>query len=53
MTRNSEILQSFVIYCQEHPDERFWQALRNWAGVAFVLVSDGKDTEDTYYREGK
>jgi hypothetical protein len=37
--RNSVVLASFVEYCQTHPDHRFWQALRNWAGVPFVLVS--------------
>jgi len=52
-TRNSETLKSFVDYCKSHPQERFWQALRNWAGVGFVCVSDGKSTEDTFYREKK
>ena len=52
-TRNSETLKSFVDYCKSHPQERFWQALRNWAEVAFVCVSDGKSTEDTFYREKK
>ena len=29
-TRNSEKLESFVAYCQSNPNQRFWQALRNW-----------------------
>jgi len=63
MTRNSELLTSFVVYCEAHPDERFWQALRNWCGYPFVLVCktlkgsyvsrvEG-DCEDTFYWEGK
>jgi len=32
-----ETLESFVKYCEENPEQRFWQALRNWA--------------DGYYRE--
>lgn len=52
--KNSQLLQDFVIYCDEHPDERFWQALRNWAEVPRILVGlrDGS-TEDTFYFEGK
>jgi hypothetical protein len=38
-TRNSEVLADFVAYCKAHPQERFWQALRNWVGASFVLVS--------------
>jgi hypothetical protein len=56
--RNSEVLKSFIKYCKEHPDERFWQALRNWSGYGFILVSrffepcrDG--IIDTFYWENK
>lgn len=38
-TRNSDLLQSFVAYCEAHPNERFWQALRNWCGWSYVLVA--------------
>lgn len=37
--RNSKVLTSFVLYCSEHPEERFWQALRNWCGHNFILVN--------------
>jgi hypothetical protein len=43
-------LNSFIAYCKAHPEQRFWQALRNWAGVAYIFA--GKDTdnlEDTFY----
>lgn len=63
-TRNSELLASFTKYCEEHPDERFWQALRNWSGEAFILAGEyqyrtckipwNKDKlRDTFYWEGK
>jgi hypothetical protein len=32
--RSGECLRSFVDYCIKHPEERFWQALRNWCGMA-------------------
>lgn len=57
MTRNSEVLKDFVDYCNRHPTERFWQALRNWSGYGFVYVSNtkppGADTKDTFYTETK
>ena len=52
-TRNSLALASFTAYCRLNPDMRFWQALRNWCGWPFVLVSDGGErTVDTFYWEG-
>lgn len=50
--RNSEVLADFVAYCEAHPDDRFWQALRNWAGVGYVIVQ-GMPPQDTFYWEGK
>lgn len=53
-TRNSKVLKDFVKYCKANPEQRFWQALRNWAGVGFVSVSNGVDfMQDTFYWEGK
>jgi hypothetical protein len=58
-TRNSETLRDFIDYCIDHPHERFWQALRNWAGWHLVLVSNDSDAvdnpaiEDTFWWEGK
>jgi len=39
-TRNSKVLKSFAKYCKEHPEERFWQALRNWSGYKFIFASN-------------
>jgi hypothetical protein len=38
-SRNGKLLESFVGYCITHPNERFWQALRNWANVGYILAS--------------
>jgi hypothetical protein len=52
-SKNLSTLTSFTDYCYDHPELRFWQALRNWAGVDYVLVSDKcpvfKDQQDTFY----
>jgi len=42
-TENSEMLDSLAEYCLAHPDQRFWQALRNWSGWQHVLVSNDSD----------
>lgn len=35
-------LTSFAEYCENHPEERFWQALRNWSGYGFIYGQDDK-----------
>lgn len=56
ITRNSLLLADFVKYCTEHPEERFWQALRNWSEADYILWHDGSTTtegNDTFYWENK
>lgn len=50
-----EKLNSFIKYCEEHPEERFWQSLRNWSGFKFILEADQLEinTRDTFYLEDK
>ncbi len=52
-----ELLSDFARYCAGHPEERFWQALRNWSGFGFVLVTNDPEAkryaEDTFYWRGK
>ena len=50
MNKNKETLVDFIKYCLDHPELRFWQALRNWSGYWFIFawrprqpVSIGKD----------
>ena len=57
--RRNETMNNFIEYCRNHPDERFWQALRNWS--VYDVIWGAKDSptdtesemEDTFYREGK
>lgn len=55
--KSKKLLDSFTKYCMDHPELRFWQALRNWCGWGFVYVStndpDNIDgyVEDTFYWE--
>lgn len=53
-TRNSEALESFTDYCRRNPEERFWQALRNWSKLSFIFSSDdpnGFGCQDTFHLE--
>ena len=56
-TRNSKALKSFAKYCEEHPEERFWQALRNWSGYGFIIASNSlpvnRGQVDTFHWEYK
>jgi hypothetical protein len=63
-TRNSKVLADFVKYCEAHPQQRFWQALRNWSGYHWVFVADSlgfnareeeqaSKPKDTFDWEGK
>ncbi|NTU69220.1 hypothetical protein HGB13_00100 [bacterium] len=55
-----EKLASFTAYYKANPDQRFWQALCNWAGVPFIYISHFNSTAfgehqakliDTFYKE--
>lgn len=52
-TQNSKALKSFTDYCRANPSQRFWQALRNWSGFAFIkgVYADGTE-HDTFYDAG-
>lgn len=59
--RNSDTLESFVKYCIDHPDQRFWQALRNWSGYPFIIGTNVPqmpctgvlEIVDTFHLEGR
>lgn len=38
---NSKDLISFMAYCANNKDLRFWQALRNWSGADYVYIQRG------------
>ena len=56
-SKNSKQLRKFVLYCLDHPDERFWQAIRNWDNSAFIFRQKRNEQgmtqqiEDTFYEE--
>lgn len=52
-SRNSELLGSFTQFCHTFPEQRFWQALRNWSGNDFILASRGTETKDTFYSDAR
>jgi hypothetical protein len=49
INKNKETLQNFIKFCKAFPEQRFWQALCNWSGAAFIHF----DGDDTFYWEGK
>jgi len=55
--RNKKLLNDFAKYCKKYPEERFWQALRNWSNYNFIYVSnesiDLSSLKDTFYWEEK
>lgn len=62
-SENAKVLTDFVAFCQRNPEQRFWQALRNWSEMSFVLAVDnapfGSESNvsiienDTFYWKGK
>ena len=55
MSKNEKLLKDFTKYCLKNPEQRFWQALRNWCrfSAIFVAKNYGDEPEDTFYFEGK
>ncbi len=61
-TRNSETLRSFVKFCSENPDQRFWQALLSWSKLPYICWTARPPRDcplgidevgDTFYFEGR
>ena len=60
MSKNKKLLDDFVKHCEEHPEYRFWQALRNWSesshifmGEIDLMTFEPIDLKDTFYFEEK
>lgn len=51
--KSKSLLKEFTKYCQENPDERFWQALRNWSESDRILFERLGKIEDTFFWEFK
>lgn len=61
-SKNQKLLESFSAYCKMYPEQRFWQALRNFAGVHAIGVTDmvpmpGQESkviwDDTFYSDNQ
>lgn len=48
-SKNQLSLNNFTEYCIKHPEERFWQALRNWSGSSFIMKMEDGVMIDTFY----
>lgn len=55
MIRDEKTKKKFIKYMKDHPDERFWQSIRNFTFYGFVYVSsrliDEVGLKDTFYIE--
>lgn len=53
--RDQKAKEDFIKYLEEHPQERFWQAVRNFQHFNFIYASnkivDDPDVHDTFYWE--
>ena len=47
MNKNQELLKDFTKYAKAHPDERFYQALRNWMEVDQLCVLEAFENIQT------
>jgi len=51
--QNVKRLQSFTEYCNQHPKQRFWQALRNWSAKEYLKEEEiGKKAQINYIFAG-
>lgn len=59
MTKAEQLANDFLNYVKTHPNERFWQALRNWVGCGFIFISYKMSPEllnhfeDTFFWTGR
>lgn len=37
--KDKNLKASFITYLKKNPEERFWQAVRNWTKTSFILTS--------------
>lgn len=55
--RDKKTKEKFIKYLKDHPEERFWQAIRNFSKYEFILGYNGNfenipvGFRDTFYIE--
>jgi len=47
--KNKKLLADFLEYLVANPDQRFWQALRNWSGAEKINFETKGYQIDTFY----
>jgi hypothetical protein len=58
-SKNFDLITEFYFFCLVHPELRFWQSLRSWAGAEYIYKGkydkeiDDIVAEDTFYFTGK
>lgn len=57
-SKNELTLKIFTAYCTAHPEERFWQALRNFNQLAnpkqnFILTAETNVQGENYWKNEK
>ncbi len=59
-SKNQKLLLDFSVYCAQHPEERFWQALINWSNSITIYKAKYDNLGeskirliDTFYFEEK
>lgn len=49
-SKNKKMLDEFTAYCEEHPEMRFWQALRAFVGCGYIYTQTRDEPLiDTFY----
>ena len=50
-----QLAEDFLHYCRQYPDQRFWQALCNWAGLIRLdaVTRVGEGGRDTWTWKGR
>lgn len=52
--RSQKTKEAFIKYLEDHPQERFWQAVRNFSKYNYIFGGyspDKTDAKDTFYEE--
>lgn len=51
--RDEKTKKKFIEYLDTHKEERFWQSVRNFWGVPYVLICNDLDSDaiDTFHIE--
>ncbi len=50
--KDKKAKDSLIAFITAHPEQRLWQAIRNWSGFGFIWSGDKpdmSDAKDTFY----